>query len=305
VTRSPISTRSCRPGPHGLRRRRQPDQRARRLGQGPGNASTYGDNTSGLRRCLAVHRGLRERLVRGCLAALGSKAAVETYLAQFDVWDRNDFDNDGNSTSRTATSTTSGRSMREGEDAGGGVRARMRSGRTAGTSTRMTLARLVRTITSSSVAPGSATPTLDRRLHGRGGERRARRLRARVRSRPRAARLLRHERRRERHRVLTLMSSGSWMNEGTEDIGPSRITWARGRSSSSAGSTTPSSLRTRTAQPPLAKSAAVIVDVPDVAAVSNYTTAYSGTHAWWTSSADDLNTTLQRSVDLSASRPRR
>ena len=45
-------------------------------------------------------------------------------------------------------------------------------------------------------------------------------------------------------------------------------------------------------------SEAVIVDVPDQAIATDYTTAYSGTHAWWTGSADDLNTTLENSVDL-------
>jgi immune inhibitor A len=38
--------------------------------------------------------------------------------------------------------------------------------------------------------------------------------------------------------------------------------------------------------------------VPDQAIATEYTTPASGTSAWWTSSADDLNTTLTRSLDL-------
>jgi immune inhibitor A len=97
----------------------------------------------------------------------------------------------------------------------------------------------------------------------------------------------------------TLMSSGSWMNDGTEDIGTKpdymgpweklQLGWLD-YSVVSEGEDLPSTA--------LAPSAAVIVDVPDEAVVNDYTTAYSGTHAWWTSSADDLNTTLANSVDL-------
>jgi immune inhibitor A len=96
------------------------------------------------------------------------------------------------------------------------------------------------------------------------------------------------------------MSSGSWMNDGTEDIGTKpdymgpweklQLGWLDYSvvdEGADLASTT------------LAPSEAVIVDVPDVALETDYTTAYSGTHAWWTSSADDLNTTLQRTVDLS------
>jgi immune inhibitor A len=46
---------------------------------------------------------------------------------------------------------------------------------------------------------------------------------------------------------------------------------------------------------------AVIVDVDDEGIVTDYTTPNGG-HAWWTSSADDLNTTITRSLDLSGVR---
>ncbi len=42
----------------------------------------------------------------------------------------------------------------------------------------------------------------------------------------------------------------------------------------------------------------LIVDVPDQGIENHYTAPLSGDFAWWTSSADDLNTTLTRSIDL-------
>ena len=47
---------------------------------------------------------------------------------------------------------------------------------------------------------------------------------------------------------------------------------------------------------------ALVIDVPDEAVEHAYTTPASGTKAWWTTSADDLNTTLTRTLDLSAVR---
>jgi immune inhibitor A len=39
--------------------------------------------------------------------------------------------------------------------------------------------------------------------------------------------------------------------------------------------------------------------VPDSEIETIYTAPYSGSNAWWTSSADDLNTTLARTMNLS------
>ena len=66
---------------------------------------------------------------------------INAYLAQFDVWDRNDFDNDGNYNEPDGyidhfQAVHAG----EGEEAGAAHRARTQSGRTAGTSTRPTTA---------------------------------------------------------------------------------------------------------------------------------------------------------------------
>ncbi len=46
----------------------------------------------------------------------------------------------------------------------------------------------------------------------------------------------------------------------------------------------------------------LIVDVPDQGIDTTYTAPASGDYAWWTSSADDLNTTLTRSLDLTGIR---
>ncbi len=105
----------------------------------------------------------------------------------------------------------------------------------------------------------------------------------------------------------TLMSSGSWNGDGTEDIGTKpdhygpweklQLGWldydvvSGGQSGDFVLS--PAALQVRR------QAQAVIVDVPNEAVVNNYTVPAGG-HAWWTSSADDLNTTLTRSFDLSA-----
>lgn len=108
----------------------------------------------------------------------------------------------------------------------------------------------------------------------------------------------------------TVMSSGSWMGDGTEDIGTKpnymgpweklQLGWLDYAvvSGSETGTFTLSPAARQVAD----QEQAVIVDVPDEAVVSDYTVPAGG-HAWWTSSADDLNTTLTRSLgDLSAYR---
>ena len=105
----------------------------------------------------------------------------------------------------------------------------------------------------------------------------------------------------------TLMSSGSWLNHGTEDIGTTpgymgpweklQLGWLDysvvdpGQSGSYTLS--PAALQAD------GQDQALVVDVPDAPVTNDYVTPASGTHAWWTSSADDLNTTLERTLDLS------
>ena len=104
----------------------------------------------------------------------------------------------------------------------------------------------------------------------------------------------------------TLMSSGSWLNKGLDDIGTTpnhmgpweklQLGWLdyavvdEGQS----GSFTLSPAALQAAE----QEQALVIDVPDAGITSEYVTPSSGTHAWWTSSADDLNTTLTRSLDL-------
>ncbi|MEO8510019.1 MAG: immune inhibitor A domain-containing protein [Chloroflexota bacterium] len=108
----------------------------------------------------------------------------------------------------------------------------------------------------------------------------------------------------------TLMSSGSWMGDGIEDIGTKpnymgpweklQLGWLDYAvvSGNESGDLTLSPA----ARQVVDQEQAVIIDVPDEAVVNDYTVPAGG-HAWWTSSADDLNTTLTRSLgDLSAFR---
>ena len=104
----------------------------------PDNASTYGDNPvedlggPGSSSRTPATPGTTRRRPRA-----RRDAEIKAYLAQFDVWDRYDYDNDGNFNEPDGyidhfQAVHAG----EGEDAGGGARARTPSGRTAGTSTR-------------------------------------------------------------------------------------------------------------------------------------------------------------------------
>ena len=161
----------------------------------------------------------------------------------FDVWDRYDADNDGNFDEPDGyldhfQAVHAG----EGEDAGGGAQ-----GEDAIWSHRWYVNCTDYGITGPARREVRRRADrrhrlLDRRLHDRGRERRPRRVRARVRPRPRPARLLRHRRRREQHRVLDAhverFVAEPRRRRHRHDA---RTTWVRGRSSSSAGSTTRSS----------------------------------------------------------------
>jgi immune inhibitor A len=271
----------------------------------PGNASTYGDNTvEDFGGAWQFIEDSGNAWYADAVTALGSKAAVETYLAQFDVWDRNDFDNDGVFNEPDGyidhfQAVHAG----EGEDAGGGAQGADAIwshrwyvnpddfGQTGPSPTELFGgARIGDTnfwigdytveaengglgVFAHEFAHDLGLPDFYDTNAGENGT-----------------------------AFWTLMSSGSWMNDGTEDIGTKpdymgpweklQLGWLH-YSVVSEGEN-----GTATLDP----SAAVIVDVPDVAVENAYTTAHSGTHAWWTSSADDLNTTLQRTVDLSAVR---
>jgi immune inhibitor A len=98
----------------------------------------------------------------------------------------------------------------------------------------------------------------------------------------------------------TLMSSGSWIGDGTEDIGTKpdymgpweklQLGWL------DYALATPD-----TTQAILDPSDALIVDVADRPVVTDYATPAGG-HAWWTGNESDLTSTLTRSVDLTGYR---
>jgi len=104
----------------------------------------------------------------------------------------------------------------------------------------------------------------------------------------------------------TIMSVGSWMNHGGDEIGTTpdymgpweklQLGWLDYAvvSQGDAGTFTlsPAALQVTDQEQ------AVLIDVPDASVETTYVTPFSGSNAWWTSSADDLNTTLTRSLDL-------
>jgi immune inhibitor A len=108
----------------------------------------------------------------------------------------------------------------------------------------------------------------------------------------------------------TVMSVGSWLNHGPDDIGTTpnymgpweklQLGWLSYEvvSAGEGGSFTlsPSALQVD------GQVQGLIVDVPDQSIENAYTTPASGATAWWTGSADDLNTTLTRSLDLTGIR---
>jgi immune inhibitor A len=107
----------------------------------------------------------------------------------------------------------------------------------------------------------------------------------------------------------TLMSSGSWLNHGGDDIGTTpgymgpweklQLGWLDYSvvEPGQGGSYTlsPAALQAE------GQDQALVIDVPDEEVTQDYVTPNGG-HAWWTSSADDLNTTLTRTLDLSSVR---
>ena len=221
-------------------------RRGHRLGEGAVQRGEYGSNYCGehrLRPHLAVRPRLGERLVqrpdrgrarrrrRSTRTWRSSTCGIATTTTAT-----------ATSTSPTATSTTSSRSTP--------AKARRRAAARRAPiaiwshrwyafynnigSDRSGLQRARR-------CPDRQQQLLDRRLHDRAGERRRRRVRARVRPRPRPARPVRHvgqhRRRRERDRLLDahVVRARTATTAPADGIGTSRRTWARGRSSSSAG----------------------------------------------------------------------
>jgi len=104
----------------------------------------------------------------------------------------------------------------------------------------------------------------------------------------------------------TIMSAGSWLNHGTVDIGTTpdhmgpweklQLGWLSYSvvSQGQGGSYTLSPASTQTT----GQAQGLVVDVPDQTVQKTYTTPSSGSYAWWTGNSSDSNSTLTRSLDL-------
>ncbi|MBM0237581.1 immune inhibitor A [Micromonospora sp. ATA32] len=106
----------------------------------------------------------------------------------------------------------------------------------------------------------------------------------------------------------SLMSSGSWLNHGTDDIGSTpgymdpwsklflgwlnytTVDYGKGSTQVKLGPAGDS-------DGPNAQ--AVLVNLPAQTQTTNYNTPFGGSYEWWGGSADDLDTTLTRTLDLS------
>jgi len=107
----------------------------------------------------------------------------------------------------------------------------------------------------------------------------------------------------------TLMSAGSWLNHGTDSIGTTpgymgpweklQLGWLDYTQVNFGANTTvdlgPAD-RSGTSTTPQA----ILVNLPDKTVKTDYNTPHSGAFEWWGGSADNLNTTLSRTVDLTA-----
>ena len=174
--------------------------------QVPFNEANYGTNYCGGIVCARTWLFVRDAAnawYDAQIAAGKTPAEINAYLSQFDVWDRYDYDGDGNFNEPDGyidhfQVVHAG----EGEETGGGAQ-----GTDAIWSHRWYA--FYNNIGVDWPGPHQARRhpdrrqrLLDRRLHGRARERRRRRVRARVRPRPRPARPVRHQRQHRRRREL-------------------------------------------------------------------------------------------------------
>ncbi|WP_244872422.1 immune inhibitor A domain-containing protein [Catellatospora sp. TT07R-123] len=103
----------------------------------------------------------------------------------------------------------------------------------------------------------------------------------------------------------TLMSGGSWMSHSTTEIGTSPVYmgpyeklflgWLDYTTVEN-GKTKMVSLGS--AATPKGLPQAVLVPLPQQTLTTNWNTPFSGSYEWWGGSADDLNNTLERTIDL-------
>src|SRR5665647_439561 len=105
----------------------------------------------------------------------------------------------------------------------------------------------------------------------------------------------------------TLMSAGSWLNHGTDSIGTTpgymgpweklQLGWLDYKQVNYGANAQvklgPADRAGKTPQ-------AILVNLPDKTIKTDYNTPHSGDFEWWGGSADNLNTTVSRTVNLSA-----
>ena len=274
--------------------------------QVPGNASTYGDNTvEDNGGSWAFIRDSGNAWYNAQIAAGKTQEQIKAYLAQFDVWDRYDFDGDGDFNEADGyidhfQAVHAG----EGEDAGGGAQGadaiwshRWYAYGTSAGSTGPSGNPLGGTqIGDSGIWIGDYTVEAENGGLGvfahefghdlglpdyydtNGGE--------------------------NGTAFWTLMSSGSWLGDGTEDIGTKPglmgpeeklflgwLDYSEVNPGKSGRFTLGPSQHTYNGT-----DQAVKVNLPDVTTKTKYTTPPEGTHAWYTGRGDNYTATLTRSV---------
>ncbi|MGS2613756.1 immune inhibitor A domain-containing protein [Micromonospora sp. LZ34] len=105
----------------------------------------------------------------------------------------------------------------------------------------------------------------------------------------------------------SLMSSGSWLSHGTDDIGSTPgymdpwsklfLGWLNYSVVEEDSGTTQVTLGPA-GDSDGPKAQAVVVNLPAQTQTTSYNTPFGGSYEWWGGSADDLNTTLTRQLDL-------
>jgi immune inhibitor A len=279
----------------------------------PYNESAYGDNAvEDLGGSWAFIQDTGNAWYDAQIKAGMTPAQIDAYLAQFDVWDRNDYDNDGNFNEADGyidhfQAVHAG----EGEDAGGGAQ-----GADAIWSHRWY------------VNPddyGQTGPVVGSAANKAGG--------AQIgqskywlgdyttEAENGGLGVFAHEFGHDlglpdfydtaggenSTAFWTLMSSGSWLSHGAEAnqgigvtpglMGPQEKEFLGWLDESVVNTGQSGSFTLNPAQVQAkGKDQAVRINLPDKTTTTDYTTPASGTHAWWTGSADGLNETLTRDV---------
>jgi immune inhibitor A len=279
----------------------------------PYNESAYGDNSvEDLGGSWAFIQDTGNAWYDAQIQAGMTPAQIDDYLAQFDVWDRNDYDNDGNFNEADGyidhfQAVHAG----QGEDAGGGAQ-----GADAIWSHRWYVNPDDYGITGPSLGGSD-----DKQGGARIGQSKYWLGDYTTEAENGGLGVFAHEFGHDlglpdyydtaggenSTAFWTLMSSGSWLSHGAEAnegigttpglMGPEEklfLGWLDyqtvplGRSGSF--TLNPAQFQEK------GKEQAVKVDLPDVTKTTPYATPPSGTHAWWTGSADDLNESLATPV---------